>query len=64
MKSHSGVAAKMFCALGEAGINIQMISTSEIKVSIIVDIESADKALKVLHAAFFPEAANADKVQN
>ena len=60
MKSHSGVAAQMFRALAEAGINIQMISTSEIKVSIIVDIESADTALKVLHAAFFPEAAKAD----
>ena len=57
MKSHCGVAAKMFKALAEAGVNIEMISTSEIKISIIVVEEKAEDALRVLHAVFFPTAA-------
>lgn len=52
MRSHSGVAAKMFKALSEAGINIQMISTSEIKISCVVDEAKHKEAVKVLHAAF------------
>jgi aspartate kinase len=58
MKSHSGVAALMFGALADAGINIIMISTSEIKISVIVDLEKADEALRALHAAFFPVHRN------
>jgi aspartate kinase len=52
MRSHSGVAARMFKALGDAGINIHMISTSEIKISCIVDAAHAEKALKAVHDAF------------
>ncbi len=52
MRSHTGVAEKMFSALAEAKINIQMISTSEIKISCIIDRDSAETALRVLHDAF------------
>ena len=53
MESHAGVAAKMFEALYDAQINIQMIATSEIKVSVLIDIEDADKAVKAIHRKFF-----------
>ena len=53
MQSHSGVAAKMFEALYNAGINIHMISTSEIKISVLIDTEDADKAVETIHDAFF-----------
>ncbi|MBV9463629.1 MAG: aspartate kinase, partial [Verrucomicrobiae bacterium] len=52
MKSHSGVAAAMFEALGQAGVNIEMISTSEIKISVIIGLEDAEKATKVVHDKF------------
>jgi aspartate kinase len=52
MRSHSGVAARMFKALGDAGINIHMISTSEIKISCVVDAARAEEALNVVHDAF------------
>lgn len=52
MKSHSGVAAKMFECMSEEGINIEMISTSEIKVSIVIHKDSAKKAVKALHKQF------------
>lgn len=53
MQSHSGTASKMFGALFEAGINISMISTSEITISVLIDKEFADKAVAAVHAAFF-----------
>ncbi len=53
MQSHSGTASKMFGALYEAGINISMISTSEITVSVLIDKELADKAVEAVHKAFF-----------
>lgn len=53
MLSSSGVAATMFEALSEAKINIQMISTSEIKVSVLIDKASADRAVQVIHNKFF-----------
>lgn len=53
METHPGVAAKMFEALFEANINIQMISTSEIKVSVLLDKEDADAAVKAVHKKFF-----------
>ncbi len=53
MESHAGVATKMFEALYDAQINIQMISTSEIKVSVLIDINEADKAVKAIHRKFF-----------
>jgi len=52
MESHPGVASKMFEALYDAGINIQMISTSEIKISVLIDLKYADKAVEVVHDAF------------
>ena len=53
MESHAGVATKMFEALMDAQINIRMISTSEIKVSVLIAEEDADKAVKVIHEKFF-----------
>jgi aspartate kinase len=52
MRSHSGVAAQMFKALSEGGINIEMISTSEIKITVTVAEEQIDEAARVTHAAF------------
>jgi len=52
MRSHPGVASKMFRALAEEGINIQMISTSEIKISVVVDEKYLELAVRVLHGAF------------
>jgi aspartate kinase len=52
MRSHSGVAAKMFRALSDHGINIQMISTSEIKISCVVDEKYTELAVRVLHDCF------------
>lgn len=54
METHPGTAAKMFEALYEADINIQMIATSEIKVSVLIDEKDADTAVTVLHNAFMP----------
>jgi aspartate kinase len=52
MKSHSGIAAKMFEALAKAGINIEMISTSEIKISCVVEKTRANDAVRAIHKAF------------
>lgn len=52
MRTHSGVAAKMFGTLAAASINIMMISTSEIKVSCVINEEHTDQAVRVLHEAF------------
>ena len=52
MRSHAGVATKMFQILAKEGINIQMISTSEIKISVIVDAKYTELAVRVLHEAF------------
>ncbi len=52
MRSHVGVAAKIFRTLAEEGINIQMISTSEIKVSVLIDEKYMELATRVLHKAF------------
>ena len=52
MVSHFGVAAKMFETLAKEGINIMMISTSEIKVSCVIDVKDTEKAVKTLHDAF------------
>ena len=56
METHEGVAARMFEALADASINIQMISTSEIKVSVLISKSDADSAVKIVHAAFFDDA--------
>ena len=52
MRSHSGVAATMFKALADAGVNIQLVSTSEIKISVGIDPADAEKATRVVHKAF------------
>lgn len=52
MRSHPGVASKMFKALADNGINIEMISTSEIKISCVIAREHVDKAVKILHKVF------------
>jgi aspartate kinase len=57
MRTHSGVAATLFEALAEAKINIQLISTSEIKISVGIDPEDAEKAAQVVHSAFGLDAA-------
>jgi len=58
MRSHTGVAARMFAALAEARANIQNISTSEIKISCIVNRDEADDALRRLHTAFDLDAGD------
>ena len=55
MINNPGVAARMFEALYGVGINISMISTSEIKVSVLVPAEDADRAVQVIHDQFFDE---------
>jgi len=52
MRSHSGVASKMFDTLADEKINIQMISTSEIKISCVISRDHVDQAVKALHKAF------------
>ncbi|MBI5682523.1 MAG: aspartate kinase [Deltaproteobacteria bacterium] len=52
MRSHAGIASKMFETLAEEGINIQMISTSEIKISCVIDVKYTELAVRVLHKAF------------
>ncbi|MDD5492317.1 MAG: aspartate kinase [bacterium] len=59
MRSHVGIASKMFSALARAGINIEMISTSEIKISCVIKNINVEKAVKVIHKAF-----NLDKKKN
>ena len=57
MRSHAGVAAMMFEALSESGVNIEMISTSEIKISVVVDKAKTEDAVRKLHVKF-----NLDKI--
>jgi aspartate kinase len=52
MKSHTGVAGKMFDTLAREGINIDMISTSEIKISVVIDLAKAETAMRAVHQAF------------
>ena len=58
METHPGVAALMFEALFESNINIQMISTSEIKISVLIERKDADKAVAAIHNKFFPEVVD------
>jgi aspartate kinase len=52
MRSHSGVAGRMFECLGKAGINIQLVSTSEIKIAVVIDENDAEYAARAIHAEF------------
>ena len=57
MKDHAGVATQMFNVLAEEGINIQMISTSEIKISVVIEEKYTELAVRALHQAFVDEGA-------
>ncbi len=59
MRSHAGIASQMFAALAQEGINIQMISTSEIKVSVVVDEKYVELGVRTLHSAFKLEQGGA-----
>ena len=52
MRSHAGIASTTFRTLAEEGINIEMISTSEIKISVVIDEKYTELAVRVLHKAF------------
>jgi len=58
MRTHAGVAAKMFQVLAQEGINIEMISTSEIKISVVIDAKYTELAVRVLHDAFIGKQGN------
>ena len=58
MRTHAGVAARMFRVLAEESVNIEMISTSEIKVSVVVNAKYGELAMRALHDAFLGDAAN------
>ena len=58
MRTHAGVAAKMFEVLAREGINIEMISTSEIKISVVIDAKYTELAVRVLHDAFVGKQGN------
>jgi aspartate kinase len=62
MKSSPGVSATLFRSLGEAGINIDMISTSEIRISVVTDISRLDDAVRVVHTAFGLDAEQTEAV--
>ena len=62
MRSHPGVSAKLFSALSQAGINIHMISTSEIRLSVVVDDAVLDEAVRAVHSAFGLDAQAAEAV--
>ena len=60
MRSHAGVASKMFSTLAKEGINIQMISTSEIKISVVVNEKYLELAVRSLHTAFDLDRASGE----
>lgn len=57
MNDHAGVASRMFQVLSDEGINIQMITTSEIKISVVIEEKHVEQAVRALHAAFVEEGA-------
>jgi len=62
MRSHPGITAKFFSALAAAGVNIEMISTSEIRISVVIDEAQVDTAVQVTHTAFDLDAAEGEAV--
>src|SRR5690606_34870755 len=62
MRSHPGVSATLFRSLGEAGINIDMISTSEIRISVVTEEARLDDAVRVIHTAFGLDADQTEAV--
>jgi aspartate kinase len=59
MRSHSGVAAKVFETLAQSNVNIDMISTSEIKISVVIDLKRGEEAMRAVHEAFLGTATGA-----
>jgi aspartate kinase len=57
MRTHAGVAARMFQVLAAEGINIEMIATSEIKISVVVNTKYGELAMRALHDSFLGEAS-------
>ena len=62
MRSHPGITARFFSALAAAGVNIEMISTSEIRISVIVDEGQVDEAVRATHSAFDLDADEVEAV--
>ena len=62
MKSHPGVSARLFGALRDAGINIEMISTSEIRISVVTREDALDDAVRAIHTAFDLDSADGEAV--
>ena len=62
MRSHPGVSATFFGALADAGVNIEMISTSEIRISVVVDENDVDLAVTAAHRAFDLDASEVEAV--
>ena len=62
MRSHPGVSATFFRALADAGINIHMISTSEIRISVVVSLADVDAAVRAAHTAFGLDSASGEAV--
>ena len=62
MRSHPGVSATFFCALAEAGINIEMISTSEIRIAVVTRDDQLDDAVRAVHTAFGLDSADGEAV--
>ena len=62
MRSHPGITARFFSALAAAGVNIEMISTSEIRISVIVDEGQVDDAVRATHSAFDLDADEVEAV--
>ena len=62
MRSHPGITAKFFASLAAAGVNIGMISTSEIRISVIVDEAQVDEAVRATHTAFDLDATEVEAV--
>jgi aspartate kinase len=60
MRSHAGIASRMFKALAAESINIQMISTSEIKISVVVDEKYVELGVRTLHSEFGLDARSED----
>jgi len=62
MRSHPGVSAKLFGSLAQAGINIEMISTSEIRISVVVRLDQLDRAVRSVHTAFGLDSKDSEAV--
>jgi aspartate kinase len=62
MRTHPGISATLFGALAQAGVNIDMISTSEIRISVVVAADDVDTAIRAVHSAFDLDAEQVEAV--